>query len=816
MLYKVDEILLLENLTYMADVYPFTNILRAKGKTVKRYLSEIDMDAIEDENDYASYMPGIDWKNIIYAINNNQKLLDAKIVDTNLDTAYGGGGGISVLYINEADKEAVVAFRGTADREWIDDFLGANQTDSLQQINALEWYNLVYDRYNLKNYTITVTGHSKGGNKAKYITILNNTVSRCISFDGQGFSDKFMEIYKKQILKRQDVIENHNIDFDYVNILMNDIGKRTFYYGYNYGRGGFAEAHCPNTFFDFKENGEYEIHVNPNGQRPEMIELNKYINNMIRNAIDDTERSKNNKLVGMLVEKAFSIGTDDNTTAKYISFLCDMVGDPKYSKNAAYLLSFNIKYSKENPNFLGALKGIMTYFKADGIAKVIDMLDDLVNSKKLGTILGVSNFLITHVNGIVVKKVQSIVKKKYDVELSKEQVQRVLQIISIMKGMLKSLELSMDGSGLIVDNNSITEEKFELPECLNIVVLTGGLSSYRNLSINTGYNVANALKEKGHNVILLDSYMGYGEEEINIDDAFKEPDKYSMEISTISEDKVDLWAVKKRRNDQSNNFFGPNVIQICKQSDIVFIALHNACGENGKVQATLDLFDIDYTGCDYFVNTITSDIMVTRRILAENGIMVPKSYKIKNGDITSTPDKHNINYPVVIKYNNTGFGRHIEVVKNENEFINKMQDFITLDGEIVVEEYLYGRDFVVGTLDNNPLPVLEILPLNSKKRQSELTLSGVKANQCPAEISDELKEKLKEKTEFITKLLGLTSYSKISYVVNDDNIYCINCDSLPELDKYSHVIKEANQVGISYSDFLIKIIELSLIKGAQA
>ena len=104
MLYKVDEVLLLENLTYMADLYPFTNILRAKGKTVKRYLSEIDMDAIEDDTDYASYVPGIDWKNMIYAINNNPKLLEAKIVETNLDTAYGGGGGISVLYIHGKRK----------------------------------------------------------------------------------------------------------------------------------------------------------------------------------------------------------------------------------------------------------------------------------------------------------------------------------------------------------------------------------------------------------------------------------------------------------------------------------------------------------------------------------------------------------------------------------------------------------------------------------------------------------------------------------------------------------------------------------------
>ncbi len=813
MLYKVDELLLLENLTYMADLYPLTSILRAKGKTVEKYLSEIDMEALEDETDYASYVPGKDWKNMIYAIRKNKSLMSAKIVDTHLDTAYGGGGGISVLYINEESKEAVVAFRGTALNEWVDDFLGANQIDSLQQINALEWYDLIYDRYNLANYTVTVTGHSKGGNKAKYITILNNTVDRCVSFDGQGFSDKFIDHYKKQIVKRQNVIENHNVDFDYVNILMNDIGKKTYYLGYNYGRGGFAEAHCPNTFFDFKDDYSYEMRPNPEGQRPEMKVLNKYINSMIRSAINDTERSKNNKLVGMLVEKAFSIGTDDNTTTKYILFLCDMIGDPKYSENTAYLLSFTIKYSKTNPDFLNALKGIMTYFNADGIAKVIDMLDDVVNSKKLDTILGVSNFLINHVNGIVVKKIQSIAKKKYNVNFTKEQVQRVLQIISIIRGMLKTLELNMDGSGLTVDHTDIVEEEFELPENLNIVVLTGGLSSYRNLSINTGYSITNALREKGHNVILLDTYMGYDEEEIKIDDAFSDPDKYSMNINTISEDKVDLWAVKKRRLDQSNTFFGPNVIQICKQSDIVFIALHNASGENGKVQAALDLFDIDYTGCDYFASTILSDMLVTRKILKENGIIVPNSYSIKSSDNIVEPTVYGLNYPVVLKYNNSGFGRHLSVAKDKDEFLKEIKKYISFEGEIIIEEYIYGRDFVVSTLEEKALPVLEILPLNSRERQKNLVLAGTKGSKCPASIDETLDTKLKETTEFITKLLGLSSYSSISYVVRDNgDIVCIKCDSLPQLDEFSHVVKEANTAGITYADFCIKIIELSLIK----
>ena len=92
-------------------------------------------------------MIGSDWKNMFMAIRNNKALLKTKIVDAHLDQAFGGGLGLSVVYINEENNEAIVAYRGTASAEWTDDFLGANLIDSLQQINALEWYKICRFNY---------------------------------------------------------------------------------------------------------------------------------------------------------------------------------------------------------------------------------------------------------------------------------------------------------------------------------------------------------------------------------------------------------------------------------------------------------------------------------------------------------------------------------------------------------------------------------------------------------------------------------------------------------------------------------------------
>lgn len=812
MYYKVDELLLLENLTYFVDIKPFQSVLNANGKTVKEYLEEIDMTQVIDDFDYASYMNGFDFKNLVNAMLKNKKISEATIYESHRDEAYGGGGGLSTVFINKNTKEAVVAFRGTASNEWTDDFVGANKIDSLQQINALEWYKMVYDKLNLSEYYITVIGHSKGGNKAKYITILNDTINRCVSFDGQGFSDKFFESYKKEISLRQKVITNHNIDYDYVNILMNDIGERIYYVGFDYGRGGFAEAHCPNTFFNFKEDGTYSMEVNPNGQSPEMQILDQFFNSLIRSAVSDKESNETNELLGMLVEKAFKIGVDDSTTEEYVGFLCDMVGDPKYSDNTAFLLTYLIKYSKENKDFLGALKGIMIHFNAQSIVNIIQMIEDIVNSKKLNRLINLSNFLVLHLNRIVVKKIQNIARKKYNINLTKEQIKRVLTVISMVKGMLKTLEINTDGADLVIDDY-VAEHDLELPENLNIVVLAGGLSNERNISLNTGYMVSNALKEKGHNVILLDSFMGYKDYELVIEDAFSNPDKYSLQVSDIPTDIPDLWAVKKRRIDQSNSFFGPNVLQICRQSDIVFIALHGANGENGKVQSTFDLLGIDYTGNDYFSSALSSNKIVSKQVLVNNNIPVPKGYTLKkNGEIIE-PVKNGLNYPVIVKPNNGGLGLGVTVVTDSVSFKKALKEAFRWESEVIVEEYISGREFKVSTINGKAMPVLEVLPLKTTSDNEGKRLSGIKDKLCPANISKKLTDKLMETAEVASLALGLKSYSKVDFIVKSDNSFvCLECDSHPHLNEGSDFVNEAKANNMSFSDVCIKILELSLLK----
>jgi len=118
-MFKIDEILLLENVTYFPDREPFKSVLCANKKTIREFINEIKIEEIIDDVDYCnSFITGLDYKNLILAMKNNETILDCVITEPHIDQAFGGGGGISCCFISEEHKEAVVAFRGTALNEW--------------------------------------------------------------------------------------------------------------------------------------------------------------------------------------------------------------------------------------------------------------------------------------------------------------------------------------------------------------------------------------------------------------------------------------------------------------------------------------------------------------------------------------------------------------------------------------------------------------------------------------------------------------------------------------------------------------------------
>lgn len=300
---------------------------------------------IENDKEYSTGVTGAEYKQLMWAIRPMEHLKNVIIMQVHYESE-GAGGGRSALLFDPSANEAIVAFKGTqSDAEWIDNVSGLYQVPTAFQDNALNWFkSLDLDGYD----TITVTGHSKGGNKAKFITIMDDRVDNCFSFDGQGFSDEFIRKYSPLIIKNQNKILNISAESDFVNILLNDVGKKQFYLGTNYGRLGFAENHCPNAIAFYDDIGEMTIHEAP-GQDKKMSALDKMLNSFIR-SIRMSTKEKVANMLGSVIVNASSGDTDK---------LVYSFSDSTNSDSAAKLIAYTLRYKVEKPKMVDSVREIL-------------------------------------------------------------------------------------------------------------------------------------------------------------------------------------------------------------------------------------------------------------------------------------------------------------------------------------------------------------------------------------------------------------------------------------------------------------------------
>lgn len=163
---------------------------------------------------------------------------------------------------------------------------------------------------------------------------------------------------------------------------------------------------------------------------------------------------------------------------------------------------------------------------------------------------------------------------------------------------------------------------------MKVVVLAGGTSTERDVSLSSGSMIYKAMKENGHQAVLLDVYLGY---EGETEDIFRRDVDWAAEIGDISEKNPDLEEIRALRRDGGKSFFGPNVLKICGEADCVFLALHGANGEDGKIQACFELLGIPYTGTDFVSSAMAMDKGITKDIFRAYNIPTPEGIRLKKG-----------------------------------------------------------------------------------------------------------------------------------------------------------------------------------------
>ena len=352
---------------------------------------------------------------------------------------------------------------------------------------------------------------------------------------------------------------------------------------------------------------------------------------------------------------------------------------------------------------------------------------------------------------------------------------------------------------------------------MNIIVLAGGTSTERAVSIVSGTQVTKALRSIGHCAVLLDVFAGDGRIEEGLsDEELKErvfTEEYDLNsqveyISSFNDMIEEMIAVRKR---DRIPFFGPNVLRLCRIADVVFLALHGSNGEDGRIQAAFDLLNIPYTGSGYLGSALAMDKAIAKQMFWHNGVPTPKGIAAKAGDEILSPQCNGVGLPCVVKPSCGGSSVGVSIARTQEEYEAALAEGFRYEDVLIVEQYINGREFSVGVVDGKAYPVIEIAPLQGFYDYENKYQPGAAKEITPAPIPEELERDLADTAVKVFRALGRRAYSRADFILDEDGkSWFLEINTLPGMTPTSLVPQEAEAVGISYGELCEKIIEIAL------
>lgn len=351
---------------------------------------------------------------------------------------------------------------------------------------------------------------------------------------------------------------------------------------------------------------------------------------------------------------------------------------------------------------------------------------------------------------------------------------------------------------------------------MNIVVLAGGISTERDVSLVSGSMVYKALKGNGHNVILLDVYLGYelsdDESREPIESLFEDDRDWAKDIKAVNELNPDVSKVKALRSDGDKSFFGPNVLTLCQASDVVFMALHGEHGENGKIQACFDLMGIKYTGTDYVSSAMAMNKSITKDIFKVYDIPTPFGISMSREEYENGPKVEGVPYPLIVKACSGGSSIGCAIAQDENGLQAALDEAFKYDDEVVIEQFINGRELTVAVMDGEAMPLVEISPKVGFYDYKNKYQAGSTIEICPAPIDEELTKAIQSCAQRAFTALRLKAYARFDFLLDKETnkFYCLEGNTLPGMTPTSLVPQEAAAMGMSFNELCEKIINLAL------
>ena len=316
----------------------------------------------------------------------------------------------------------------------------------------------------------------------------------------------------------------------------------------------------------------------------------------------------------------------------------------------------------------------------------------------------------------------------------------------------------------------------------------------RDVSVASASQVVRALRARGHEVIAVDAVRG----------VLPPADEKALLTGRVDRlppekvvDKASLPAVVNR----------PDL----RGADLVFLALHGGTGEDGTVQAVLDLAGVVYTGSGRIGSALGMDKDVAKRLFLAAGVPTP-DWLMAPASVDAVRER--LGFPVIVKPNGQGSTVGLTLVERPEDLQKAIDEAGRFDDAVMIERYIAGRELTVGILDDEPLAVGEIVPrLSTIFDYASKYQAGGADEIFPADLTPEQTRRVQELGLAAHRALKLECYSRADFRMDaDGGLWCLEMNTLPGLTSGSLLPRSAAAVGISFEELCERICLAALKK----
>ncbi|MDF2774724.1 MAG: D-alanine--D-alanine ligase [Geminicoccaceae bacterium] len=332
----------------------------------------------------------------------------------------------------------------------------------------------------------------------------------------------------------------------------------------------------------------------------------------------------------------------------------------------------------------------------------------------------------------------------------------------------------------------------------------GGTSAERDVSLASGLRVAEALRERGHDVLAVDTAHGV------LSAADEQAMLAGKVVKTIPPDVQALV----RLNAQL-----PSTLRSLPKTDVVFLALHGGQGEDGTLQALLDLTGVPYTGSGHLASALAMDKDLSKHLFRAAGVPTADWLMIGNRELgTGNREQEfvgeverELGLPVVVKPSKQGSTVGLTVVRDIAQLWPAVEEAAKYDDEVMVEQFVPGRELTVGILGDEALPVGEIIPVHEIYDYECKYTAGMAREIFPADLTAEQTGVVQELARRAFCALKLRGYARIDFRLAPDGVfYCLEANTLPGMTSLSLIPQAAAAAGISFPELCERIVRLAL------